>query len=876
MTEIRPNFGVLPNQNVVRQAVRTPNGQIVHTAPPRTLKDEFAHQHKKNGLVERLYNGIKNLTRLGTGSKKVQAAIAKAEKGEITEEQARATIDKYRKSQVNSAQILGDSVSIAAAGGTFFALNKYGKYITAGVKVNKPLEEFIVKLFKEIGEEAKGSEKEAFNKLSNIINTTLSTLKSNKKMLAITVGLSALAGATTKWLVQKFNRIGSKEFKINKKDYNGAVKPQDKMRYKADRKAMRKARRRTNWRNFLGGAINGLMMPLNFLGGFIGTPLYLLGNTLNRYFVSNREEKGQKSIKGYWENLKNDAVIHLGLAVAAGIPMAKKANWTKAFNESIDKAVAALQDAKLQPSDLSTQSTYEEIKDIIVKSDEIQAIIDNPNLSDAEKAGKLVETNIFAAKMKQIETGDNLARVLKENCPPTRCFRGEDGVWNFDNIQNFVNNALGEGYSIKKCLGVGTVAETYLVTDPAGKDVCIKVLKEGMSAEKIRQDADVIRKLINELSDDVANSDKKKFLIDNLDDLLAGILKEVNLEKEAEAAERIAKVTTKANVVKPILCKNGVYVMEKAEGITLSSFLDLAKLYTQKQKYESWQLDTTEIVAEINRLKERMPDCGDISFDEKDSEYILNEFRKVFVEQFHKIDPNGKTIHGDIHSSNIFINLDALKTRKGQLFTLIDTGNVIDMSTEQALRALNISKYIENGNVPEIVEYVLEGAKYPGKTKEQVRQILTDELNALFFGNKIQLGGTMNEASVLALTDGIMQKHQIIPGSTQLNLCKTRHSAGGSLEQIASSLKEIEQIKLSNDLAEASLANAVLKGGKHKAKQIARNKAYEAMIAAQEKANLLKLTSEQAHRIQSNPTALETSSEKYVTYKLKQNIFSLE
>ena len=36
-------------------------------------------------------------------------------------------------------------------------------------------------------------------------------------------------------------------------------------------------------------------------------------------------------------------------------------------------------------------------------------------------------------------------------------------------------------------------------------------------------------------------------------------------------------------------------------------------------------------------------------------------------------------IHGDIHPGNIFVNPEVLKTKKGQLFTLIDTGNVINM-----------------------------------------------------------------------------------------------------------------------------------------------------------------------------------------------------
>ena len=60
----------------------------VQTQPEYTLTDVFKHEHKKNGLVERAYNGVKNLTGLGTGSKKVKAVIEdklNAEGVEITE-----------------------------------------------------------------------------------------------------------------------------------------------------------------------------------------------------------------------------------------------------------------------------------------------------------------------------------------------------------------------------------------------------------------------------------------------------------------------------------------------------------------------------------------------------------------------------------------------------------------------------------------------------------------------------------------------------------------------------------------------------------------------------------------------------------------------
>ena len=109
-----------------------------------------------------------------------------------------------------------------------------------------------------------------------------------------------------------------------------------------------------------------------------------------------------------------------------------------------------------------------------------------------------------------------------------------------------------------------------------------------------------------------------------------------------------------------------------------------------------------------------------------------------------------------------------------------------------------------------------------------------------------------------------------------MNLNKTRTSATTSLDQIKHSIQQIESIKLGEALREGNEAKLALEGSKMAAKNIARNKAYDAMIAAQEKANLKGLSAQQVRKIKNNPTALKTSSEEYITYKLKQNIIPAE
>lgn len=153
--------------------------QLTQTKP---LKDEFACQHKKNGLFERLYNGIKNLTGLGIGSKKAQEAVKKAENGEIEEAKAREVIDKYRKSQANGEQAFGDLMSVGASGLTFFGVRKllkmHGAKAVLNPNSNDPLKKWLTK-----------------------------TYSSKSKLAFVTLGLAAYAGSLSELAQMNLKQI---------------------------------------------------------------------------------------------------------------------------------------------------------------------------------------------------------------------------------------------------------------------------------------------------------------------------------------------------------------------------------------------------------------------------------------------------------------------------------------------------------------------------------------------------------------------------------------------------------------------------------------------------------------------------------------------
>lgn len=849
--------------------------------PPLSAQDEFVRQHKKNGLVERLYNGIKNLTGLGVGSKKVKAELAKVEAGEITDEEVKQTIDKYRKSQVNSAQGFGDLVSIGASGITFFAIRNKLKMLSAEMQLNK---QYYDEMAKAVGELGKEQGKSFWARIGESI---IKSGQSTSKMVAVATVAATLAGGLSKWGVLKLNRIGSKE--VDKKDFNGAKDRYDKYAYKYEKKLNKKERPN----NFLSGMINGLMMPVTLLGGgIVGIPAYLAGNSLNRYFVANRTDK-DKSLNGYVENLKSDAITHAAFAAAAAVSMAKKVRWTSVYDKNLKSATEKLLNATLKKSEFEGQTTYQELTDLLLQTDSIKKIIENAEqLPIEERITKLTEENIFAVKFLQIGKTGEWAEALRENCPRTR----DDAA-----VQAFLKEKLGDGYVFKKCLGVGTIAETYLVTTPDGKEVCVKALKEGISKEKILADKEKFVELIKGLEG--KSQQEKDYLLRNIDDLAEGIAKEVDFQNEAEAAKKLVEYTKTAKVVKPIEVKNGVYIMEKAEGISLDSLIKLNRqkswLSSEERHLEKlkrgelseWEeewakngreeyiqrnITATEerinsLKKEIARIEARTPDIGEIKMDDADAKYLFQEYMKVMVEQFYKVDKAGKTLHADIHPGNVFIDYNAMKKRKGQIFTLIDTGNTIDLSAQHAMNSLRFTTYIQRADVPDIVEYMLEGANLEasGLTKEQAKEKISAELEKCFFDNQTALE-EVNTSNLYSMAANMMKKYNIMPSSNQLNLDKARTSANESFD----SLMEIwfnqqgEKIQSASGISQAGAGVAMLKD------YLMLQRQFKNMKAKQEKLNLLQLSAQDAIKYKNNPNLLATNDENYLTYKLKQKIMS--
>lgn len=868
--------------NVQQQKQNLPTANRVMSAQYTKLNgeplsyDEFYKNEKcKNtGLIERLYNRIKNATGLGVGSKKVEAALAKVNNGEISEEDFTKVVAKYNSSQETSAQTLGDLFSIGAAGLTYFGLRNIAKLHHAGNELNKKFgsKNSLVEAMKttNVGLNLKSVKDMAARIIAK-------AAKSKTKLALLTATAAAVVGGNIKAGVLTLNRIGSEEYKVNKKDFNGAKTAHDKLLYKTQKKLNRKEKFEAHIRNFISGAINGALMPLSLVGGVIvGIPAYFLGSSLNRYFVGQKHN--EKTLNGYANSFVDDGVTQLAVGAATLIPMAKKGRFSTVFDKNLEKAFNKINShQQLVDNPYSGKTTYEQLNDLMFHSPKIREILNGGNpklgerLSTNEKIQALSDENIFAVKLKQIESNDSLARVMQESCPATRTL---------EEATTEIQSKLGSGYKVKVNMGTGTIAETYLVETPEGKEVCVKMLKKGINAEKIEKDKQKFIDIINAQTEMI--DAEKEYLIKNIEDLANGVRKEIDFENEKKAAETLVKYTKTANVVKPIEVKDGLYIMEKADGVSLKKLMELNNVDTYIKRYEKElsearnEKDKKYLAEKIKKLKAEKENLStkykDIVLNEKDTDYMIDEYMKVLVEQLYKTDAAGRTLHADIHPGNIFIDVKALKDRKGKVFTLIDTGNTIDLTAEQAARSMRLTQYIEHGDTKDLAKYFIEDANLSNSnlTKQEAEQKVEEALNKVFFDSNIRLN-TMNNKEVIKLTSNIMKDLKIMPGDSQLNLEKARTSAEKSYETL---LEMWMQEAMTNVEAHEGKAQTMISLLGKVGKATKKLNQYFELQQEQERKNVLQMlkSPREFFRGQTNPNYKPANSEDYLVYHLKQEI----
>lgn len=735
---------ITPQQNV--------NSNLITSELSKRLNEQSKQAYRRQGYIGKAIDKTKSITGLGRSHKKITSQIKDFENGKIDFKTVDKAIKDYKYGQRDASELVLDTLTGLAGFGLFSGSQKLAKFV------------------------------------SPFLGKDVST-KVGKFSKPIGIGLAVISGMTLKPVLRFFDRIYLKR------------------REKKDNK--------TFWKDTLTGALDGAMAPVSILkGAMLGIPLVMAENSLQRYLFVKRDDK--KSVKDFIDKQKDNLVLK-GAAVGIAAYNARKLHLSL---QDFDKAIAkAFENVKnLTPIENSSmEKEFMELLQMTTPLLDAKLITEVLGNSSIENKMRALETkNILIPKILQMVPENTLSKLgtdemefmgikfnpkeiskiitrFKSDCPQSRTLQ---------EAQEYISKTYQDKYTIikDKALGVGTIAETFLAKDnTTGKEVVIKMIKKGISPEKIEQDR---TDFINIIKSNSSLSEKDiNYMTRKANSLYDAWVKELDLAKEMEATEVLGKNAKHYNTATPIEIKDNIYVMEKAPGIQFNQFIE------QMQKENK-------------------------TLSKKDLFYLIKNYTQVFFEQLLSVPKKGmKVMHADPHPGNIFIDI----TNKEKPFTFIDTGNVLRYTPEEAIEnTLNHVDYFI-GNTRGIAKALLRNADLPeGMTIKQAQEIVENGLKErVYNGHTSLIGGNLFQ-DVNEIGIKIMNENGIIPNQNNTNLLKAETTYWTNMtcltdihkiidETSGDKLSQVEvqdQLKIMSQEIKESLINAAINNKRYTSKQI--------------------------------------------------------
>lgn len=98
------------------------------------LRKDFEETKKQQGIIGKAWDGIKNIFGAKSGSKHIEKVIKQAERGEISQEEAQETLNKYKEGQKTCVDVVADLASgILAVGAFALAVPTGGASLAVGL-----------------------------------------------------------------------------------------------------------------------------------------------------------------------------------------------------------------------------------------------------------------------------------------------------------------------------------------------------------------------------------------------------------------------------------------------------------------------------------------------------------------------------------------------------------------------------------------------------------------------------------------------------------------------------------------------------------------------------------------------------------------------
>lgn len=129
-------FGIKNNKGQNTQApIPKENAQDQFTSNNKSdLRKDFEETKKQQGIIGKAWDGIKNIFGAKSGSKHIEKVIKQAERGEISQEEAQETLNKYKEGQKTCVDVVADLTSgILAVGAFALAVPTGGASLAVGL-----------------------------------------------------------------------------------------------------------------------------------------------------------------------------------------------------------------------------------------------------------------------------------------------------------------------------------------------------------------------------------------------------------------------------------------------------------------------------------------------------------------------------------------------------------------------------------------------------------------------------------------------------------------------------------------------------------------------------------------------------------------------
>lgn len=676
------------------------------------------------GFIARGFNKLKSWTGLGLSSKKLDEEIAAFMAGQVPFEKVCQDINKFKYNQKEATEILVDGVGAAISFTAAHAFTNFFNIGTALVPLFKKIPKVSIKssALNFLSGMMIGSGFKSITKFIDSFGMEKSQRKENRHFFrdVLTGGIAGASGALPGMVgTQGLPMIGS---------VAGGIALNSGVRYLSLDKEDK------SFSDFLHQQIENPGIKLFTTAGLVTLAACNYKNLKGWKEVNTKLQKPIENAKTY--EARQYETSFEKLAGEKGLNV---------FDENQEKSLGAILQ---QCQDKSAQETL--------------AAIEGVNMFYPKYLQTLPSSFAYTEIGKKYPNIGKVIELVKSECT---------GARTKSDAQKHIDELFGQGeYTIvdpkdkdgktveAKPLGVGSVAETWVVKDKDDKEYVIKMVKKDVSKVKLKEQKEYLEKQLNHISD----VQEKEAQLRQLNQLFETWEKELDLKAEAEAAISLANSVKNVKVVKPVKTSTDgtAYIMEKAEGELFSNVLNFARL--EKELYISTAFD----------------------YNKKDDAIKL-AYLMLQMEQVFSVPKSGeKVMHADPHPGNIFVDY---KDGKAQ-YTLIDTGNVIHMSSEVAVRNMfnHLSYYL--GNTEVIAELLLKNAKYPKEiTETQAKKELKEYLDEKIYNDKTKINANDN---IYMLVDTLaldwMTTKGIISDPNQANLHKAEYTYSTNLKALNS------------------------------------------------------------------------------------------